>query len=81
MEKLRRNIGVDDLDLRTDEDGETSVRVGRYLTENIYTDVEVKPQGASELSINIDLSPSLTARGRVDNDGRAAIGLFLERDY
>ena len=81
MEKLRRNIGVDDLDLRTDEDGQTSVRVGRYLTQNVYTDIEVKPQGASEVSINIDLSPSLTARGRVDNDGRGSIGLFLERDY
>ena len=81
MEKLRRNLGVDDLDVRTDEDGETSVRVGRYLTENVYTDIEVKPQGDSEVSINIDLTPSLTARGRVDNDGRTGIGLFFERDY
>ncbi|WP_296474827.1 translocation/assembly module TamB domain-containing protein [Roseinatronobacter sp.] len=81
MERLRRNIGLDDLDVRTDEDGETSVRLGRYLTENIYTDVEVSPQGSSEVSINIDLSPSLTARGRVDNEGRVGVGLFFERDY
>jgi translocation and assembly module TamB len=81
MEKLRRNLGVDDLDLRTDEQGATSVSVGRYLTDNIYTNVEVKPQGASEVSINIDLSPSLTVRGRVDSDGRSGIGLFFERDY
>jgi len=81
MEKLRRNLGVDDLDVRTDEDGETSLRVGRYLTENVYTDIEVKPQGDSEVSINIDLTPSLTARGRVDNAGRSSVGLFFERDY
>ena len=81
MERLRRNIGLDDLDVRTDEDGETSVRLGRYLTENIYTDVEVSPQGSSEVSINIDLSTSLTARGRVDNEGRVGVGLFFERDY
>ena len=81
MERLRRNVGLDDLDVRTDEDGETSVRLGRYLTENIYTDVEVSPQGSSEVSINIDLSPSLTARGRVNNEGRAGVGLFFERDY
>ncbi len=81
MERLRRNIGLDDLDVRTDEDGETSVRLGRYLTENVYTDVEVNPQGSNEVSINIDLSPSLTARGRVDNEGRASVGLFFERDY
>lgn len=81
MEKLRRNLGVDDLDVRTNDKGETSLRVGRYLTENVYTDIEVKPQGDSEVSINIDLSPSLTARGRVDTAGRSSVGLFFERDY
>ena len=81
MERLRRNIGVDDLDVRTDEDGETFIRLGTYLTEQIYTDVEVSPEGSAEVSINIDLSPSVTARGRIDNEGRAGVGLFFERDY
>lgn len=81
IERLRRNVGLDDLDVRTDEDGETSLRLGRYLTENVYTDVELSPQGKSELSINIDLTSSVTARGRVDNRGRASVGVFFERDY
>lgn len=81
FERLRQNTGLDDLDVRTSEDGETSIRLGRYLTENIYTDVEVSPEGRSEVSINIDLSPSLTARGRVNNEGRTGVGLFFERDY
>ncbi len=81
MERVRQNIGLDDLDVRTSEDGETSVRLGRYLTENIYTDVEVSEEGRSEVSINIDLTTSITARGRVDNEGRAGVGLFFERDY
>lgn len=81
LEKLRRNVGLDDLDVRTDADGETSLRVGRYLTENVYTDLEVNPQGDSEVSINIDLTPALTARGRVNNGGQSSIGLFFERDY
>ena len=33
LEKLRRNVGLDDLDVRTNEEGEATVRVGRYLTE------------------------------------------------
>ena len=81
MERVRRNVGLDDLDVRTREDGETTVRLGRYLTERIYTDVEVSPQGSTEASINIDLTSSLTARGRVDNEGRSSVGLFFERDY
>lgn len=81
LERLRRNVGLDDLDVRTDEDGDTSVRLGRYLTENVYTDLEISPQGESEVSINIDLSPSLTARGQVNSEGRSSVGLFFERDY
>ena len=72
LEKLRRNVGLDDLDVRTDETGETSLRLGRYLTENVYTDLEVTPQGDSEVSVNIDLSPALTARGRVTMTGAPA---------
>ncbi len=81
LARLRGNIGLDDLDVRTDADGETALRLGSYLTENVYTDVEVTADGDSEVSINIDLSDSVTARGQVDDTGRGSIGVFFERDY
>ncbi|MEP1929706.1 MAG: translocation/assembly module TamB domain-containing protein, partial [Roseibium sp.] len=81
VENLRTGIGVDDLNVTTNDRGVTEVQVGKYLTDDIYTDVTAGSDGENELSINVDLSTSLRARGSVTNEGDSAIGLFFERDY
>ncbi|GGA09675.1 translocation/assembly module TamB domain-containing protein [Neptunicoccus cionae] len=80
ISKLRRGLGVDDLDIVTDDEGNTSGRVGKYLSDNIYTDVTAGQAGSS-VSLNIDLTPSVTARGSVASDGESKLGIFFERDY
>jgi translocation and assembly module TamB len=80
MARLRRSTGLDDLDLQTDEEGNAAVRAGRYLSENVYADVTVGSQ-ETDLSLNIDLTPNLTARGTFTSDGDSSVGLFFERDY
>ncbi len=44
--RLRQGFGLDDLDVATDADGGTSVRAGKYISENVYTQVEGGPAGA-----------------------------------
>ncbi|WP_278876110.1 translocation/assembly module TamB domain-containing protein [Paracoccus yeei] len=79
--RLRASTGLDDLDLTTDDRGNVSVRAGKYLSENLYTDVQVGGDGKTRLNLNLDVSKSLTARGSVDSEGDSGIGLFYERDY
>lgn len=79
--RLRQNFGLDDLDIATDEDGETGLRVGRYINDNLYTDVTVGTSGTSEINLNLTLSPSVTVRGSAGSDGDTGIGIFFERDY
>ncbi|MDS9466910.1 translocation/assembly module TamB domain-containing protein [Paracoccus sp. MBLB3053] len=79
--KLRSSTGLDDLDLATDSEGNVSVRAGKYLSENLYTDVQVGDEGKTKLNLNLDISNSLTARGSVASDGESTLGLFYERDY
>ena len=78
---LRNRSGLDDLDLQTDADGNVQLRAGRYLTDNIYTDVTVGSDGRSTINLNLDISQSLTARGSVANDGESRLGVYFERDY
>ncbi|MFW5641543.1 MAG: translocation/assembly module TamB domain-containing protein [Roseicyclus sp.] len=78
---LREGLGLDNLDLQTDAEGNAAVRAGRYLSENVYTDVTVGAGGQSDLSLNIDLTPNVTARGSVSSDGSSSVGVFFERDY
>ncbi|MCC5968627.1 MAG: translocation/assembly module TamB domain-containing protein [Pararhodobacter sp.] len=81
MTRTREALGLDDLDITTEADGSTAVRAGRYLTENVYTDLSVDSAGRGEVSINLDLTPSVTLRGRTDTEGRTGVGVFFERDY
>jgi len=81
VSRLREQFGLDDLDVSTSETGETGVRVGKYITENIYSDVTVNSAGKSEINLNLSVTPSVTARGTLTSDGNSGLGLFFEKDY
>jgi translocation and assembly module TamB len=77
----RDALGVDDLSVATDEDGNTAVTAGRYISERVYTDLTVGSDGTSEIELNYEINSTLTARGRFDNEGETGIGLAFERDF
>ncbi|HSF65238.1 MAG TPA: translocation/assembly module TamB domain-containing protein, partial [Paracoccaceae bacterium] len=79
--RLRQGFGLDDLDLVTDDEGGASVRAGKYISDNLYTEVEVDQEGKSKISLNLDLRPGVVVKGSVGSDGQAGIGVFIERDY
>lgn len=79
--RLRKGFGLDDLDVSTSATGETSLRAGKYISERVYTEVEVDQGGKSRINLNLDIRPGVTVKGRVGSDGDAGIGLFLEKDY
>jgi translocation and assembly module TamB len=81
ISKLRKSFGLDDLDLTTGEDGGTGVRVGKYLSEKVYTNVDIGSDGKTELHLNLELRRGLTARGTVNAEGTGGVGVFFERDY
>ena len=77
----RSGLGLSNLDLTTDDEGNAAVGAGAYLSDNIYTDVIVNTQGDTELNINLDVTQSFTLKGSVDNEGDTSVGMFFERDY
>ena len=78
---LRNTVGLDDLDLQTDDEGNVEVRAGKYLSDNLYTDVSVGDDGKTELNLNLDISETLRARGSMGSDGESTLGVYFERDY
>lgn len=81
VSRLRGGFGLDDLDVTSGEDGNAAVRAGKYLSENVYTDVTVGGSEGPEVSLNIDLSPNVTVRGSVAADSSTGVGIFIEKDY
>lgn len=74
-------IGLDDLDLMIDDQGNVLVWVGKYLFQNFYIDVEVGGEGIIKLNLNFDVFRSLIVCGFVVSDGESMLGLFYEWDY
>ncbi|MBC2836079.1 translocation/assembly module TamB domain-containing protein [Paragemmobacter straminiformis] len=81
IDRLRQGFGLDDLDVQTDETGAASLTVGKYLSKNVYTEVEVGQNGQSQINLNLDISKSLTLRGSAGSTGGTGVGLFWEKDY
>lgn len=78
---LREKTGLDNLDVATDAEGEASVTAGKYINENLYTETEVTSAGETTLSINLDLTDNIRAKGSVDTTGSTGLGVFFEKDY
>lgn len=81
VSKLRKGVGLDDLDVQTNEDGSAQLKAGKYISENVYTEVTVDQDGKSEISLNLDLTDNITVKGRVGATGDAGLGIYYEKDY
>jgi translocation and assembly module TamB len=77
---LRKATGLDDLDVVTNEKGQTAVRAGRYIQDNIYLGVEAGAQGDTKGTVNLDITKHLKAKGALGTSD-SSLGLFYEKDY
>lgn len=82
LDKLRSNIGIDDLDVRTDEKGGTAVSAGKYLNDRTYVTIEKgdKP-GSGKATIDLNVGRGVKLRGQASDGGEAKGGIFFEREY
>jgi len=80
-QQIRGGLGLDDLDIGTDDSGTAQARVGKYISDNIYTDATINSAGDAQINLNLDINQNLTLRGRVGSSGETGVGIFFERDY
>lgn len=78
---IRDSFGLDDLDFKTSEDGTSALKVGKYLSEKVYTDVTIDQDGKSVINLNLDATDNITIKGSAGSDGETGIGVFFEKDY
>ena len=81
-------LGIDQLDIRQSEgtedgdEGEASVGIGKYLTEDVYVDIE-KGLGdeSGKLSVEVKLTPNISLESELGMDSRAGVGVMWKYDY
>jgi translocation and assembly module TamB len=78
---IREKIGLDDLDVTTSDEGDAALRLGKYLSDEVYTDVTIDSSGKSVINLNLDASDTVTFTGSVSPSGSTSLGVFFEKDY
>ncbi|MGH6808850.1 MAG: translocation/assembly module TamB domain-containing protein, partial [Ensifer adhaerens] len=82
LDGLRNKLGVDDLDVTTDENGGASVRAGKYLNDRTYIELQQgSDSSSSKAVINLDVGKGVKLKGSAAGDGSASGGIFFEKEY
>ncbi len=78
LEQLRVFTGLDNLEIVTDEQGNTAAQAGRYIADNIY--LGVRAGESSGVTVNIDLTKDVKFRAEAMTD-ESTLGIYFEREY
>ena len=81
LQGLRANLGIDDLDISSDANGQAQVKAGKYLNDKTYIQVEQGAASGSKASINLDVGRGVKLKGEAGSDGAGAAGIFYEKEY
>lgn len=82
LQNLRSAIGVDDLDVITDEEGGTAVSAGKYLNDRTYVTIQKGDRpGSGKATVDLDVGRGVKLRGEATDAGEAKGGVFYEREY
>ncbi len=79
----RRLLGLDELAIRsTDGGSETGLGFGKYLTEDVYVDLEKNLSGSGgKVSVEVELTPNITVESEVGTDAATGIGINWKHDF
>jgi translocation and assembly module TamB len=80
VDRLRAHVGLDDLDVVTDDKGNAAVRAGRYVSEKVYLGVTAGNAGQTGVSVNLDITDDVKARAEATQAG-SKVGVYYEHEY
>lgn len=79
--RLRKSVGLDDLDITADEDGNAALKAGKYISDQLYGEASVGADGKSKVELNFDLNADLSLQGTIGTDGQTGAGIIFSKDY
>lgn len=79
LEQIRVFIGLDNLEIVTEDDGSTAVEAGSYIADNIYLGVRGGNEGGG-VTVNLDITRELKLRAEALTN-ETSIGVFYEHEY
>ncbi|MEM0908893.1 MAG: translocation/assembly module TamB domain-containing protein [Pseudomonadota bacterium] len=79
FEQIRVFTGLDNLEIITDDQGNTAAEAGTYINDRIYLGVRAG-EVSSGVTVNLDVTRHLRLRAEALTD-ETAVGIFYENEY
>ncbi len=80
--EIRGILKIDTLDVVSDEEGDSAVRAGKYLSDDVYLEVE---KGTAEESgrarVEIELLPNIAVEAETSENANTGVGVKWKLDY
>ncbi|NJO39002.1 MAG: translocation/assembly module TamB, partial [Rhizobiales bacterium] len=80
--EIRNILKIDTLDVVSDEEGESRVKAGKYLNDDVYVEVE---KGAGDESgrarVEIELLPNIAVEAETSENADSGVGIKWKLDY
>jgi translocation and assembly module TamB len=82
FEKMRKSLGVDQLDLDAGGANGPSIGASRYIMDGVNVGVKTgaKPE-QSAVSVGVDIMKGVRAQGETRADGKTSVGIGVDWDY
>ncbi len=84
MERTRRILGVDRLEVREglEADAPAAIGIGKYLSEDIYVDIQrdIGGQGG-RARVEVEITPNISLEGQAGSDASTGLGINWKYDY
>ncbi|WP_197028137.1 translocation/assembly module TamB domain-containing protein [Bosea sp. 117] len=83
LDRMRRSLGVDSLDVGTNSAGTGGqVGIGRRLNDRMYLGVRGgTTPGSSQVTVDVDITKNIRLQGATGADGSAEVGIGAQWDY
>jgi translocation and assembly module TamB len=78
---VKSRLGLQEVDVRKDENDETTVGVGGYLGGKYYIRTQRSVSGQDRTKVEVQLTPKISVETEVGTDSRQGAGVSWKHDY
>lgn len=78
---IKSRLGLQEVDVRKDEEDETSVGVGGYIGGKYYIRTQRSVSGQDRTKVEVQLTPKISVETEVGADSRQGAGVSWKHDY
>lgn len=82
LDKIRRAIGIDTLNVGLDDENSPTLSVGKYINDRVYIAVDQgSTPGSSAIRTEIEVRKDIDIETVTDNNGENSVGVNWKHDY